>query len=1449
MKNSILKAFFLTFVSVLIICSIIQGAEITESAETTVSDDSYSVSENITPDQTDSDSVSDDSHDISENEEMNFKKNDSVPDNNLLPDSGISNNPEVISDNILSRSKRIRSIPMLLGSTGNDIPNDATSYTIGDIVSKEITVTPGSDYEAWYSFSLDKSYVLKMTLKSAKSKHPDIHIYDASKSMMLDLYEEGSGYVGLLKGTYYIYIRERTNVSEFTDTVSFCLSSVDENNNYQTFIEEYGDSSTRNNTQDTASILSSDHVYHGIVAQNNATDWYKFTIDEDTYIQLSQVDYSSDGEISLYDSNMTRILRQNAMFNTSSKMLPEGTYYIKAERYNASANGNGITSYKIVLGTAENDYVSYNPNDAESYVLGDTITEDLSESGYNKWYTMTLENSCILHMNLQHTTSTSATPSLFIYSISGRELKNIYGPGDDYVALLKGTYYVYFNCDSLSSGTASFKITPIKKDQYYQSFEESYQNIGTLNNTLLDASKVILDKTYHGLVGRTNPVDWYELNTNTDANIRFYQHCSKDNTAGTLILYDSDQNQLLYHAKNQIEETITVPAGKYYIYAERYSYVSNTEGFTSYEFDCKTVYRVTFDKNGASGAAPDDVICFPGSNFTVTGQENMTYEKHKFLGWSENPNAKTATYAEGDKITVTKPMTLYAVWARKFKIKYDKNGADTGAAPEEQLCIEGNSITISDKGTAKYFGRIFLGWSKSANAASADYKPGDPFKPENDITLYAVWKQIIYKVGFDKNGAKTGEAPEDSDHYYGDIITIPDKETMKKPGSTFVGWSTDRRAERAEYTAGDTITVNNDMTLFAIWKPMIEDIAYSFINISNKKIDEICETAYSGWENQKFFILMFGSNELSSELYEIFGDDSHNCYGMSTTAGLFYKNGNNIDVSKFRNEAKNPEDLRRKDYSNEFELSVQDFIHCMQIAQLVDDKIKIRKHVDKDKDSVTEFVRDLKNEIDNGKPVLLSMGGDFGGSHAVLAYDYDQISDNAIEIYLYDSNYFYKYNGNPEQEERDFSKERIMTCDLSEGNISYQLALNDQTLGTLKFDLNSRGSKFSYIKYDDYLYLWNNRGRYFQKDDVLCCVDGKHSVDLYRGDAKVVSIQDSITLSDDVTMINNDSISRDSGYFNDTVGLFLPKDTYTMKNTGKTEDGLAFDFANQYYGASVKAASDTVTFYVDDENEEVKVSFPYGINGDYEIALQFRDENKQRTVTLKGTDSVPGSFVRLNGEKLSSEKFDNAKVTVDERKENTFYSLTFDEQGGSAVKDITNITPNTCVKLPITEKEGYTFGGWYDEPDGKGNKYTSETLVTKDLTLYAYWIANGSDQNDSNSTDNKDKEDPTKKTITASGGGYTAIITMNKEIPYTRNKKQVASSAGVSMKLLKNGEDASGISVKSVKAKKPKKNASSSTITIKLKGSDKETKKAVKAMNKSLKKIPITLKSEITAEK
>ncbi len=69
------------------------------------------------------------------------------------------------------------------------------------------------------------------------------------------------------------------------------------------------------------------------------------------------------------------------------------------------------------------------------------------------------------------------------------------------------------------------------------------------------------------------------------------------------------------------------------------------------------------------------------------------------------------------------------------------------------------------------------------------------------------------------------------------------------------------------------------------------------------------------------------------------------------------------------------------------------------------------------------------------------------------------------------------------------------------------------------------------------------------------------------------------------------------------------------------------------------------------------------------------------------------------------------------------FTITFDARGGSAVTSI-EVDEGMTVTLPVTQKTGHTFLGWYPDDDPSTPPVTNDTPITANLVLYARWQAN-----------------------------------------------------------------------------------------------------------------------------
>lgn len=74
-----------------------------------------------------------------------------------------------------------------------------------------------------------------------------------------------------------------------------------------------------------------------------------------------------------------------------------------------------------------------------------------------------------------------------------------------------------------------------------------------------------------------------------------------------------------------------------------------------------------------------------------------------------------------------------------------------------------------------------------------------------------------FTINYDSNSAN-GAIPSDNAIYsMGESVVIIGAEELSKDGKTFVGWSETPNGTTADFTVGETIKIQKDMTLYAVW--------------------------------------------------------------------------------------------------------------------------------------------------------------------------------------------------------------------------------------------------------------------------------------------------------------------------------------------------------------------------------------------------------------------------------------------------------------------------------------------------------------------------------------------------------------------------------------------------------------------------------------------------------
>ena len=244
------------------------------------------------------------------------------------------------------------------------------------------------------------------------------------------------------------------------------------------------------------------------------------------------------------------------------------------------------------------------------------------------------------------------------------------------------------------------------------------------------------------------------------------------------------------------------------------------------------IYRVTYNANGAAGTAPVDTMDYfsGGAMGEVLGQGDLSRTGLTFTGWNTQANGKGDAYQPGSWITVNGNITLYAQWKNTvLKVAYDGNGATSGSAPVDTMDYYGMiAVQAADHGSLARTGFTFGGWNTAADGKGTAYQPGDMVMSNENITLYAQWKNTVLRITYDSNGATSGSAPVDTMDYYGMIaVQAADQGDLERTGLTFGGWNTAANGKGIAYQPGDMVMSNENITLYAQWTQNIYRVTYN----------------------------------------------------------------------------------------------------------------------------------------------------------------------------------------------------------------------------------------------------------------------------------------------------------------------------------------------------------------------------------------------------------------------------------------------------------------------------------------------------------------------------------------------------------------------------------------------------------------------------------------------
>ena len=175
-------------------------------------------------------------------------------------------------------------------------------------------------------------------------------------------------------------------------------------------------------------------------------------------------------------------------------------------------------------------------------------------------------------------------------------------------------------------------------------------------------------------------------------------------------------------------------------------------------------------------------------------------------------------------IAMLLPSTEVFAATTKYKIIFKGNAIGVTNLPKEQIKTHNKTLILSKTKPVKT-GHSFQGWSTSSGSTYVSYKAGAKYTENKARYLYAIWRKNTYTISYNANGGKN--PPLSQTKTYGVDLTLR-KNIPTKSGYIFVGWSTNRNAKTASYSASGIFKTNATTTLYAIWrKPKTYKIKYN----------------------------------------------------------------------------------------------------------------------------------------------------------------------------------------------------------------------------------------------------------------------------------------------------------------------------------------------------------------------------------------------------------------------------------------------------------------------------------------------------------------------------------------------------------------------------------------------------------------------------------------------
>lgn len=270
-----------------------------------------------------------------------------------------------------------------------------------------------------------------------------------------------------------------------------------------------------------------------------------------------------------------------------------------------------------------------------------------------------------------------------------------------------------------------------------------------------------------------------------------------------------------------------------------------------HQYDVTVNFQIGFNYGGKNGYGASYSITCDGQTQNGTATFSVPSANGQGMKWAnigtktfrvtmdKSGLAKTISISAGintgvspSYVSASTTYTLNAVtW--EWTVSYNANG---GSGDIYTDYVQYKSAYTTRANWFKRTGHTFTGWNEAANGSGTSWanyinKPWT-WTYTKSITLFAQWKINTYTVSYNANGGSG--APGSQTKTFGQALTLSGTKPTR-PNYTFKGWSPNKSAVSAEYTAGGSYYTDSSVTLYAVWElaywsPKINNISLARCN-------------------------------------------------------------------------------------------------------------------------------------------------------------------------------------------------------------------------------------------------------------------------------------------------------------------------------------------------------------------------------------------------------------------------------------------------------------------------------------------------------------------------------------------------------------------------------------------------------------------------------------------